>query len=120
VRAHDAAGGVTTVELGAGMTLAAPVASEARAEGSSVIAAVRAEDVLVARRAPEGLSARNLFEARVEELTRTGHDVTLRCRTAASGPEWIVRVTPAAVAALELTVGQTVFLAVKSHSIRLV
>ena len=56
----------------------------------------------------------------MEELTRTGHDVTLRCRTAASGPEWIVRVTPAAVAALELTVGQTVFLAVKSHSIRLV
>ena len=76
--------------------------------------------MIVASRAPEGLSARNLFEARVEELTRTGHDVTLRCRTAASGPEWIVRVTPAAVAALELTVGQTVFLAVKSHSIRLV
>jgi molybdate transport system ATP-binding protein len=120
VRAHDAVGGVTTVELGAGVVLAAPLAAEPRAPGSGVIAAVRAEDVIVARRALEGLSARNLFEARVAALSRTGNDVTLRCRTAASGPEWIVRVTPAAVASLELAVGQTVFLAVKSHSIRLV
>ena len=119
VRAHDVAGGVTTVELGAGLTLQAPLA-EARAAGSGVIAAVPAEDVIVARRALEGLSARNLFEARVAALSRTGSDVTLRCATAASGPEWIVRVTPAAVASLELAVGHSVFLAVKSHSIRLV
>jgi len=119
VGAHDAEGGVTTVELGTGLALAAPLASE-RAVGSRVVAAVRAEDVIVARRALEGLSARNLFEARVAALSRTGSDVTLRCATPASGPEWIVRVTPAAVASLELAVGQTVFLAVKSHSVRLV
>jgi molybdate transport system ATP-binding protein len=119
VRAHDAVGGVTTIELRAGPTLSAPLA-EAREVGSGVIAAVRAEDVIVARRALEGLSARNQFEARVAALTRTGSDVTLRCQTATPGPEWVVRVTPAAVASLELAVGQTAFLAVKSHSIRLV
>jgi molybdopterin-binding protein len=32
----------------------------------------------------------------------------------------MVRVTPSAAAALQLAAGQTVFLAVKSHSVRLV
>ena len=119
VLTHDAEGGVTTLELGAGRTLTVPLA-EARAIGSSVLAAVRAEDVIVARRAPEGLSARNLYEARIAALSRSGPDVTLRCASAAGAPEWIVRVTPAAVASLGLAPGETVFLAVKSHSVRLV
>ena len=80
-----------------------------------------AEDVIVARRAPEGLSARNLFEVRIRAIARAGADVTLRCSPATSEPtpEWIVRVTPSAAASLGLSVGQTVFLAVKSHSFRL-
>jgi molybdate transport system ATP-binding protein len=119
VRAHDAEGGVTTVELPAGLAIAVPLAAE-RAAGSQVLVAVRAEDVIVARGAPDGLSARNQFEVRLIALSRTGADVTLRCAPAAGAPAWVVRVTPAAVASLGLQVGQAVFLAVKSHSVRLV
>jgi molybdate transport system ATP-binding protein len=120
VRAHDPEGGVTNVELPAGQEIAVPLAEE-RAPGSPVTVAVRAEDVLVSRRAPEGLSARNVYAVRIVALSRTGVDVTLRCATAnAPQPaQWIVRVTPAAVASLGLLDGQTVFLAVKSHSVRL-
>ena len=119
VRAHDPEGGVTSVELASGQTIAVPLA-EGSPPGSRVTVAVRAEDVIVSRRAPEGLSARNVYEVRLAALSRTGADVTLRCLPVAGAPEWIVRVTPAAVASLGLDVGQTVFLAVKSHSVRLV
>jgi molybdate transport system ATP-binding protein len=121
VRAHDPEGGVTSVELPAGLTIAVPLAA-ARAPGSRVLVAVRAEDVIVSRAAPEGLSARNVFAVRLGAVSRAGADVTLRCAPVAGsgGPEWIVRVTPAAVVSLGLQLGQTVFLAVKSHSVRLV
>ena len=121
VREHDPVGGVTRVDLGSGLGIAVPLAA-ARAVGSPVTVAVRAEDVIVARSAPEGLSARNRFEVRVVAIARVGADVTLRCAPAQGEPalEWIVRVTPSAAAALGLAVGQSVFLAVKSHSLRLV
>jgi molybdate transport system ATP-binding protein len=120
VRGHDAAGGVTRVELPSGLEIAVPLAA-AQPPGSPTTLAVRAEDVLVARSRPEGLSARNLFEARVVALTRTGADVTLRCEAGEprAPVEWIVRVTPSAVTSLGLAPGQKVFLAVKSHSVRL-
>jgi len=121
VRAHDPEGGVTRVDLPAGQAIAVPLAPDC-APGMQVTVAVRAEDVIVSKGVPEGISARNIYEVRITALTRTGADVTLRCapgeigRTAA----WIVRVTPAAVTSLGLDIGQTVFLAVKSHSVRLV
>ena len=46
-------------------------------------------------------------------------DVTLRCVLDAGGVELLARITPAAVAALGLGAGGPVWLAVKSHSIRL-
>lgn len=119
VSAHDAEGGVTTLLLDGGRALSVPLAAD-RPLGAAVVAAVRAEDVLVARSAPSGLSARNIFEAKVAAVARSGSDATLRCEGTATGPQWVVLVTPAAVASLELAVGQTVFLAVKSHSVRLV
>jgi len=120
VRTHDVEGGVTIVDVPTRQSLTVPLAPE-RDPGSEVTVAVRAEDVIVARRAPEGLSARNLFEVRIAAIARAGADVTLRCSPAISQPtpEWIVRVTPSAAASLGLSVGQTVFLAVKSHSFRL-
>jgi len=121
VRAHDSEGGVTSVELPAGQTIAVPLAADC-APGMQVTIAVRAEDVIVSKGVPEGISARNIYEVRITALSRTGPDVTLRCAPsdAAGAPEWIVRVTPSAVASLGLDLGQTVFLAVKSHSVRLV
>jgi ABC-type molybdate transport system ATPase subunit len=57
----------------------------------------------------------------VARVERTGVDVTLRC-TLEADPEgpWLVRVTTAAVRALALAPGSRVWLAVKSHSVRLV
>ena len=82
-----------------------PLAAGARA-GRAVTLAVRAEDVLVARRAPGPLGAQRL-EARIAALARTGADVILRCAPVerAGAPQWLVRLTPAAVDALGLAAG---------------
>ncbi len=117
VTAHEEAGGVTRVDLEGGLSVAVPLARD-RAPGTAVTVAFRAEDVLLATEPVRGLSARNVFEARVETVEATGIDVTVRCAVA-SGPRWIVRVTPAAVAALGVVPGLPVWLAVKSHSVRL-
>ena len=53
-------------------------------------------------------------------LTITGVDTTLRCTVGPGARPWLVRLTPAAVAAMGLAEGRVVWLAVKSHSVRLV
>jgi molybdate transport system ATP-binding protein len=88
--------------------------------GAPVTLAVRAEDVLVALAPVAGLSARNAYAGRLLAIERTGVDVTLRCALDAGGVEVLARITPAAVAALGLRAGGPVWLAVKSHSIRLI
>jgi molybdate transport system ATP-binding protein len=90
-----------------------------RAVGWPATMAVRAEDILVATEPPRGLSARNVYEARIGAIDRTGRDMTLRCDVAA-GCSLLVRLTPAAVVALGLAAGGLVWLAIKSHSVRLV
>jgi len=119
VSSHDEPGGVTRVLLDGGPEIAIPLARE-RPVGKPIVLAVRAEDVLVTTGASAGLSARNVLPARVLSLERTGPDVTLRCATDGGTPAWLVRLTPAAVAALGLRPGATVSLAVKSHSVRVV
>ena len=120
VRAHDPEGGVTQVELRDGPLVAVAYAPE-RSAGDAVTLALRAEDLLVAVEPVRGLSARNVLEARVVESQRTGADVTLRCSLEGweAGPAWLARVTPAAVVALGLAPGARVWLAIKSHSVRL-
>jgi molybdate transport system ATP-binding protein len=120
VAAHDTGGGVTTVEVPGAISVAIPLASE-RAVGSPVTLAIRAEDVLVSVEPVRGLSARNIYSARVTAIEQTGVDVIVRCPVGdfpAGG--WLARLTPAAVRALGITPGSAVWLAVKSHSIRLV
>ena len=118
VVAHDEAGGTTEVELADGLRVAAPLAP-ARRIGAAVMVAVRAEDILVASEPVHALSARNLFAARVLACERAGADVILRCAVAPGSATWLVRVTPAAVAALAIERDAPVWLAVKSHSVRL-
>jgi molybdate transport system ATP-binding protein len=82
---------------------------------------IRAEDIVVAVEIPHGLSARNVLEARIGAIDRVGHDALLRCDPAgASGRPWLVRTTASAAGALGLAPGKTVWLAIKSHSIRMV
>jgi len=117
VVAHDEGAGVTRVRADAGYDVSISLALSHPA-GAAVTLAVRAEDVLVCARPVEGLSARNVYAARVAALDRTGPDVTLRCALDEGGAELLARVTPAAVAALEVRVDARVWLAVKSHSVR--
>jgi molybdate transport system ATP-binding protein len=119
VTGHDEAGGVTDVSLDSGLRIAIPLVAD-RPVGSRLTLAVRAEDLLVATERVRGLSARNVYPARVAAVERTGVEVTLRCALDGTEPEtpWLVRVTPAAVEALALRPGTAIFLAVKSHSIR--
>jgi molybdate transport system ATP-binding protein len=121
VATHDADAGVTRIELVAGPVVSVSLASD-RATGQAVTVSVRAEDVLVAVEPVRGLSARNVFAARIKAAERTGPDVTLACALDdwPTGPAWFVRVTPAAANALALTPGTSVWLAVKSHSVRIV
>lgn len=116
---HDRDGGVTRVDLGGRVTVATSLAAE-RPVGSRVTLAIRAEDVLVVTGPVEGLSARNVYEARVDAVERTGDDVTLRFHLAAGGPPWLARLTPAAVRDLRLRPGSAAWLAVKSHSVHFV
>jgi molybdate transport system ATP-binding protein len=119
VLAHDTAGGITRVRTDAGFDASVTLAVD-RAVGAAVTLAVRSEDVLVCATPVEGLSARNIYPARVAGLERTGPDVVLRGALENGGGELLARVTPAAVAALDLAPDRRVWLAVKSHSIRIV
>ncbi len=116
---HDQDRGVTEVRLDRGLPVSIPLAVE-RAPGAALTLAIRAEDLLVATERIHGLSARNVYPARVASLERTGVDVTLRCTLEGTDPEtlWLARVTPAAVQELALVPGARVWLAVKSHSVR--
>ncbi len=116
---HDTAGGITRVRTDAGFDVSITLAV-AREVGAAVTLAVRSEDILVCKAPVEGLSARNIYPARIVALERTGPDVVLRGALENGAGELMARVTPAAVAALDLVPGRDVWLAVKSHSIRIV
>ena len=117
ILAHDPGGGVTRIDVEPELTLSVPLHPDASV-GAAVTLAVRAEDVLVTVAPAPGLSARNVLEARVLTLERLGADAILRCELVAGGAPWLVRLTPAAVHALALEPGRSIWLAVKSHSIR--
>lgn len=108
--------GVSRMRLESGLVLALPLLP-GRAPGAALTVALRAEDVLLATELPRGLSARNVFAARIEGLTPSGADVLVACAVA-SAPIWHVRLTAGAAAELALCVGMPVWLAVKSHAVR--
>jgi molybdate transport system ATP-binding protein len=116
IAGHDVAGGVTRVALDAGVPLVVPLASQAI--GTAVMLSIRAEDVLVAVEPVHGLSARNVLEARIVGIESLARDVLVACEVSAGTLPWRARLTPAAVQALGLGVGRRVWLAVKSHSVR--
>lgn len=77
---------------------------------------VSAEDVLLATERPRGLSAQNVFAARVISLEATGTHTWVRLR--AGDETWTVRVTLRAVEQMGLRLGVELTLIVKAHSIR--
>ncbi len=128
VERQDEAGGVTEVRLesrgrsssselsasgGAQTSVLIPFHPDLR-PAQRILLAIDAEDLLLATREPRSLSARNAVAGRLDELIEAGPSVYARL-----GP-WLVHLTPAAVAALELTAGREVWLVGKTHSWRVV
>ena len=87
------------------------------AVGDRLQVAIRAGDILLATQRPVGLSARNILEGTIESVELRGASVDC-CVNA--GAMFLVRVTPGALRALELAVGQKVWLVIKTHSCHLV
>jgi molybdate transport system ATP-binding protein len=117
VLGHDPDGGISRIAVDHGPELSIPLCT-ARAVAADVILSLRAEDILISRERPGQLSARNVHEARLLTVYRMGPEVTLLCLLAPDRRVF-VRLTPSALQALGLAPGQTVWLAIKSHSIRL-
>jgi molybdate transport system ATP-binding protein len=79
--------------------------------------AIRAGDILLATQPPVGLSARNILEGKIVSLEPRGKLVVARVE---AGVMFTVHVTPGAVRALELIVGKSIWIVLKTHSCHLV
>ena len=101
----------TLVSLDGGPTLAVPWFD--RPEGSRVVVAVRADDVILARGVIAGLSARNVLPGTIERLVTHGGDVEVVARTGEVA--WVVSVVGSAVSALDLREGVEVQLIIKAR-----
>jgi molybdate transport system ATP-binding protein len=110
--------GTMTCGVAAGANLEAPL-GHVRV-GDKVRIGVRANDILLAKARPEGLSARNLLPGRIESLTR--RDVTVIARVRCGGEhglEMEVHLTPGAQHSLGLAPGKDVWLVIKTYSCHL-
>ncbi len=113
VLGHDEGGGVSLLDLGSGVSLAAPLCKVA--VGSAALVGFYADEVLICLEKPAGISARNALACEVVAIDRVGHeilvglglgDTTLRAR-----------ITPAAASELALEVGRSVVAHVKTRAI---
>ena len=87
------------------------------APGDLVRLAIRAGDILLATRRPDGLSARNLLEGKIISLERRGPTIVVQVDC---GAIFTVHVTPSAERALQLAPAKPVWLVLKTHSCHLV
>ena len=83
--------------------------------GSSTQIAIRAGDILLATEPPRGLSARNIFPGRLTSLARDGAAMVA---VVDAGAGFVVHLTPSAADGLGLTLGQDVWLVIKTYSCR--
>jgi molybdate transport system ATP-binding protein len=81
--------------------------------GDGVIVAVRAGDILLATEELRLTSARNILCGHITEIEERGDHRLVRVK---SGVTWLVNLTRQAVKELELSKGQEIWLAIKTHS----
>jgi len=108
--------GTMTCQLGDGkVELETPLV---RAEvGSRLRVGVRAGDLLLATKKPQGLSARNVLPGTIQRLEQK--DVIISAMVDCGGTEFEVHLTLAARDALQLGSGKSVWVVVKTHSCHL-
>lgn len=104
--------GISWTATKAGLKLAVP--HQTLPVGDPILLGVFAEDILLARKKPEGLSARNVLEARVDSLEE--REGVAMVRVAAPDPLY-VKLTHRAAAQLGIESGRPVFLIIKTHSV---
>jgi len=75
---------------------------------------VASEDILLLRERPSGISARNVFAARVTEVEWVGRDALVSLTALAHA--WRARVTRAAVQELGIAPGSELWIAIKTHA----
>jgi molybdate transport system ATP-binding protein len=113
VLAHDDAGGVSLLDLGAGIRLAAPLCDAA--PGSAVDVGFYADDVLLCLAKPVGLSARNALPGTVRSVDTVASDVLVTLTTGTA--TLLSRITPAAARELALVPGMNAVAVVKSAAV---
>ena len=87
-----------------------------RPVGTRLFVGLRADDVILTRSPPEGLSVRNALSGKVTEIAEVG---AVRLVHVDVGRRLAVKVTPEAVGELGLAPGLPVFCLIKTHSLRL-
>jgi len=107
-------GGETRLRLDEGTVLIIPAVD--RPVGSELSVEIRADDILLARGALEGLSARNLIAGTVERVVAHGDEAEVLVRTRTL--TWIVSIVSSAVSSLALEPGTDVNLIIKARSCR--
>jgi molybdate transport system ATP-binding protein len=112
IRAHEQEEGVTLVETARGLSLVIPHCDAALSE--RIVLGVLAEDVLLAKKRPEELSARNVIEGVVSAIDELEGVAMVRVEAMES---IYVRLTHRAVEALGLAPGAAVHLIIKTHSV---
>jgi molybdate transport system ATP-binding protein len=104
--------GASHVQLEQGPELVVPFLD--RPQGSRLLVAVRADDILLARQPLGGLSARNQIPCTIERIIPHGPQAEAVVRTL--GLTWIVSLVAPAVEQLELTTGSSLHLIIKARS----
>jgi len=111
--AADSASGVCRARFG-NQELKIPYCE--RPVGSRIFAGMRADDIILSRRRPRGLSIRNTMEGRITAISRVRGKELVYVDV---GRRIAAKLTPEAIAELELKVGDQVFCLIKTHSIRI-
>ncbi len=87
-----------------------------RPAGTRIFVGLRADDIILSRVRPEGLSLRNILRGTVTEVSQTG---STRLVYVDVGRRLAAKVTPEAIAELGLAPGQDIYCLIKAHSLRL-
>lgn len=105
--------GLSTIRLSAGALHVPRVDAPL---GQPLRLRVRAQDVILSSKAPQGLSSQNALEARVTGIHRgTGPSVAIALRSGSD--RLIARITARALAQMELETGQKIWAIVKANAV---
>jgi molybdate transport system ATP-binding protein len=107
----DSKGGRNRVRLKSGLELFIPYATGPANRPLQI--GIRGDDILVATKAPDGISAGNIFRGVVRNIERAGGQAILRVE---AGEAFYVRLTSSAVERLGLATGGEVYLIIKTRS----